>query len=111
MPLQRWFREHGKPGWYSWLAVAGTSLLSSIMAVGVAVHATESQVRAERAARVAAQVEAAKSREDGRRVTCILVVAQDDAFHDTEARPQTAAGKRAADAWRELRTAFRCDQE
>lgn len=101
MPLRQWFTERGHPGWYSWLVVVGTALTSSVLCLVVSIHSAKVSVERERQARIQSQAE-------GRRAACALIVAQDDAFRDTE--PATPAGASAAKAWRQLRIQFRCDE-
>ena len=95
MPLRRWFAGRGLPAWYSWLVVVGLSLTTSGLALAISIN---SQHHAQEAQR--------RQQEQGRALTCSLVIAQDDAF--TDPAPVTAAGKKAAAAWHRLRVQLGC---
>lgn len=98
MPLRQWFAERGRPSWYSWVVLSAFSLISFGLAVLVSVHAINSAQQAQR-----------KQQEQGRAMTCAVVVAQDNAF--AESTPATKAGLAAAKAWHSLREQLRCDHD
>jgi len=75
--------------------------VSMMVAVIVSVNASNRAIHQQAVQREAQQQEA-------RRAACLVIVSQDDAFHEGTA-PITEAGKRAADAWRNLRKVFQCD--
>ena len=104
MPLREWFTEHGLPGWYSWLVVVGTNVISSARVLIVCLTVTS---RADhRTDGVLAEMRAGQ--EASRRAACLLVTAQDEAFNGPGAPKPTPLGKRSADAWHNLRTVLRC---
>lgn len=70
---------------------------------------TNRAVNAERSARLAEQEQTRKQQEIGRRITCSLVVAQDNVFQAEP--PNSPAGVKAAKAWHDLRQQFQCDKE
>jgi heme exporter protein D len=112
MPLRSWFTERGHPGWYSWLVVVGTALASSVLSLLVSLHSARSAVDHERAARVAAQERDRAAQVEAHRAACLVIVSQDEAFNDPGSiPPATAAGRRAASAWHDLRKQFGCDKE
>jgi len=93
------------PGWYSWLVVVGLTVASMGAALAVNITLTNRAIAAERAARLANEQQSAQARH----ATCLVVIAQDDAF--TNPPPATPAGRKAAKAWHYLRTTLRCDQQ
>ena len=111
MPLRQWFSEHGHPGWYSWVVVVGTSLTSAVLCLVVTVHVASQSIGHERAARVAAEAQNRQTEVETKRAACAVIISQDEAYNDPTAPPVTAAGKRAGQAWRDLRKAFQCDKE
>lgn len=102
-------RPKWTPGWYSWTTLVGAQLLGVALTLMVVLTMADRAVNAERQARLAAQQETARQREQSRRITCALVTAQDDVYQDTP--PISAAGKKAAEAWHDLRVQFQCDKE
>lgn len=112
MPLRAWFTDRGHPGWYSWLVVVGTALTSSVLCLVVTLHVARASVAREREARVEAQLRADETQRQARGAACLVIVSQDEAFNDPGTMPPiTAAGKRAAVAWHNLRQQFQCDKE
>jgi hypothetical protein len=105
MPLRRWFTGHGMPGWYSWLVVVGLTVTSMGLALAVNITLTNRAISAERSARLSNEQQS----EQARRATCLVVIAQDDAF--TNPPPATPAGRKAAAAWHYLRMTLRCDHQ
>lgn len=95
MPLRRWFAGHGLPSWYSWVVVVLLSITTSGAALAVSINSIHRQQEAQR-----------RQQQQGRQMTCQLVIAQDNAF--TESTPATAAGRKAAIAWHQLRQQLGC---
>lgn len=95
MPLRRWFAGHHLPSWYSWIVVVGFSLTTSGLALIISINTIHRNQEAQR-----------RQAEQGRELTCSLVVAQDDAF--TDPAPTSPAGKKVAAAWHRLRTELAC---
>lgn len=95
MPLRRWFAGHGLPSWYSWVVVVLLSITTSGLALIISINTIHRNQEAQR-----------RQAEQGRELTCSLVIAQDDAF--TDPAPVTAAGKKAAAAWHRLRVQLGC---
>lgn len=95
MPLRRWFAGHHLPSWYSWVVVVGLSLTTSGLSLAISISTIHRNQEAQR-----------HQAEQGRALTCSLVIAQDNAF--SESAPATAAGKKAADAWHRLREQLAC---
>lgn len=93
MPLRRWMEEHGHPGWYSWVVVVGTSIVST----GLALLLAFQLVNAER-----------MRRESDRAALCEVIVIQDEAMKSPN-RPITPAGKSLSRALSDLRTKYNCD--
>ena len=98
MPLRRWFATRGLPGWYSWVVVTGFSLITSGLSLFISIHVIHQ-----------AQQTQHQQQEQGRIASCVVVVAQDNAF--AESTPATRAGLAAARAWHSLREQLRCDHE
>ncbi len=105
---RRSLTSENMPGWYSWTVLVGAQLMGVALAIVVMLTLTNRAVNAERSARLANQQETDRQREQGRRITCALVVAQDNVFLDTP--PVSPAGERAAKAWHDLRQQFQCDK-
>lgn len=97
------------PGWYSWTVLVGAQILGVALTIVVMLNLLDRAVTAERQARLSAQQETDRQREQGRRITCALVIAQDNVFR--EEPPTTPAGLKAAKAWHDLRQQFQCDKE
>ncbi len=95
MPLRRWFSEHGRPSWYSWVVVIGTSLVSSMLALLVALQMNARSEARERQARV-----------DSDRKWCSIVVTLDEGYR--KAPPSTPTGQSLAKAVDELRRDLPC---
>jgi hypothetical protein len=108
-PLRRWFTEHHMPGWYSWVVVLGTSFMSLALSLLVSLQSAQRAVDAERAARVTQVQEQQRTNAEALRATCAVVIVQDGALNDPASPPLSAAGKRAAEAWHNLRLALHCD--
>lgn len=89
MPLRRWFRQHGHPGWYSWLVVVASTVASVALAVVVSVRLVT------------------RTDEEARRATCLAAAAQERVFSEAE----TEVGRNAEKAWHDLRISLRCDEE
>lgn len=96
MPLRRWFAGHGLPSWYSWVVVVLLSITTSAVSLIISINTIHRNQEAQR-----------QQSQQGRAMTCQLVIAQDDAF--TDPAPVTAAGKKAAAAWHRLRVQLGCD--
>lgn len=95
MPFRRWFANHGLPSWYSWVVVVLLSITTSGASLAISINSIHRQQEAQR-----------RQSEQGRAMTCTLVVAQDDAFADPP--PATPAGRKAAAAWHRLRQQLQC---
>lgn len=110
-PLRRWMSQHGLPTWYSWVVLFGTVVSCLGLSVTVSLATAHRSVEAERRARLATQQESQRNQRAAWSAACQLIVAQDNAFHDPASRPVTSAGRASADAWRNLRKTFHCDQK
>lgn len=95
MPLRRWFAGRHLPSWYSWVVVVGLSLTTSGLSLAISISTIHRNQEAQR-----------HQAEQGRELTCSLVIAQDDAF--TDPAPTSPAGKKIAAAWHRLRTELAC---
>jgi hypothetical protein len=96
MPLRRWFIEHGRPAWWSWVTV-GVMVVGSLgLFTVITLRAVDRAVDAERAARI-----------EGIRATCLAAAAQEKVFSEAE----TDVGRNARKAWHDLRVTLRCDEE
>lgn len=87
------------PGWKAWLAVLLLSISLPVGSLLISLHLSE---RADRE-REQAREQAAR---DSRRVVCIAVIAQEEAWRPAE----SAVGKNAARAWHDVREILKCDQ-
>jgi hypothetical protein len=104
MPLRRWFREHGHPGWYSWVVVVGLTMASIGLSTVVNVNLTRRAIEADRQAQAEADRKAAAAAEAGRRTLCGVFLAQERVFTEAE----SDVGKAAAKAWHDLAVTYRC---
>ena len=99
----------GANGWWYPLVILFVVQAASLgLTLTVVLKLADRSVEAERQARVQSEQQAAEQREVGRRVTCALVVAQDNVYLDTP--PISKAGENAAKAWHALREQFQCDK-
>lgn len=94
-PLRKWMAEHGRPSWYSWVVVVGTSVLSSTLAIVVGIESAQRAVDAERSARLQSE-----------QALCSLVVVLDRAYKGTP--PTTPTGKEVAEGMAGLRATLQC---
>lgn len=95
MPLRRWFAGHGLPSWYSWVVVVLLSITTSAASLIISINTIHRNQEAQR-----------RQSQQGRAMTCQLIIAQDNAFSETT--PATAAGRKAAQAWHSLREQLGC---
>jgi hypothetical protein len=98
-----------RQGWYQTLTVVGVSLASVVLSIFVSLKSAERAIAADRAAQAKAaaiaQAEALRTREAARQSTCLVVTAQEEVSQEFT----SAAGRKAATAWRALREQFQCD--
>lgn len=93
-PLRRWFREHGRPDWYSWVILIAMLITMSGL-VWVSASVNQNSIERERMAR-----------ETSERAFCGIVVLLDDAWHATP--PRTESGKKLAVAVADARKVNHC---
>ena len=72
MPLRRWMREHGRPGWYSWLVVVLVPIMASVAVLVVSLRVNQRSIERERTARVASE-----------RAFCQILVLIDNSYHQS----------------------------
>lgn len=96
----------GFPGFYAWLTLFATTLISLILGMVVTFTLADRQVKAERAAREQQQADQRAQGAAALKVTCALITAQDGVYRDTP--PISAAGRNAAKAWHDLSVQFGC---
>ena len=89
------FVKAGRPGWYAWLVVVGSSVVSSFLALMVALHLNASSTRRLEEERKATDIK-----------WCAIVSTLDDSYR--ESPPTTATGKNLAVAMAELRKQLLC---
>ena len=104
MPLKRWFREHGHPGWYSWVVVVGLTAASAALSVVVNLNLTQNAIENDRRAQAEADAKAQQLAEVNRRGLCGVFLAQERVFSEAESE----VGKAAAKAWHDLAVTYRC---
>lgn len=88
------------PGWYSWMALAGTMFLSVGIGVGVNIEIAHRQQEQTQQAQRQAQ-------EQTRLATCLVASTQLSILEDPTV-PQTESRTKAAAAWRSLSGLLRC---
>lgn len=104
--------RHFRPGVYAWLAVLLSAITLPVLALVVSLHLNNNSLEAERVARTQAQVEVQRERETNRKITCSLIIAQDEANNDPGLPPPlTTRSSQAAAAWHDMRKSFHCDGE
>lgn len=104
MPLKRWFRERGHPGWYSWLVVVALTAASAALSVVVNRGLTQNALEADRRAKADAEAKAQQLAENNRRGMCSVFLAQERVFAEAE----TEVGRNAEKAWHDLAVTYRC---
>lgn len=97
----------GFPGTYSWWTLFAATMLSLAVGMTLTFYMADRAVKAERAARIVQQRQAAQQAEDGRRTACLVILAQLAVF--TDPTPPTVTGRKAAAAWHDLSVKFRCE--
>jgi len=84
MPLRRWMREHGRPGWYSWVVVVMLPIMAAIAVLIISLRVNERSIDRERSARLASQ-----------EAFCAIIVLIDDSYHEQRPPPGTASARLA----------------
>lgn len=106
MPFRYILKRGGvdHPIGYSLLLLAAGMFVSMMVAVIISVSASNRAIKQ-------SQGQQAQQQKAARHAACLVIVTQDNVYHDPSAPPASEAGRNAADAWRNLRNVFQCDQE
>ena len=100
---------------YSLLLAAGAMIVCMLAAVSISVSASNRAIRQSEAQERARQIQVQQAfnaqQKVAKHAACLVIVSQDNAYHEPGSVPVTQAGKNAAAAWRNLRQTFQCDKE
>jgi type II secretory pathway pseudopilin PulG len=100
---------------YSLLLAAAAMIVCMLAAVSISVSASNRAIHQAEVQRQTQQAQVQQAYEaqqkQAKRAACLVIVSQDDALHEPGSEPITEAGKRTANAWRNLRKVFQCDKE
>jgi hypothetical protein len=94
------------PGWYAWLTVLVLAVTLPAGSLVISLHLSERADRERERARAQAEEAQRAAAAESRRVVCVAVIAQEEAWRPAESE----VGKNAARAWHDLREILKCDQ-
>jgi hypothetical protein len=77
-------REHGRPGWYSWLVVVLVPIMASVAVLVVSLRVNQRSIERERVARIASE-----------QAFCAIIVLIDDSYRQQKPPPGTATARLA----------------
>lgn len=83
--------------------LAAGMLVCMLTAVTISINASKHAIRE-------AEIQEEIRSQESRRAACLVIITQHEVYTDPVSPPATATGKNAAEAWGNLRRAFRCDE-